>query len=676
MPFLDEVGVQQFWNNCKSWFANKLSVDSQPDKVTITIKTANSEDLASGEIVSATTTQAGMMSSADKLKLDGIASGATANIGTITEVKTSTPLTGSGTSGSVTISHSDSGVDASTYGSIQSEQETPGFGSTVQIPGFSVNATGHITSAGEHNVVIPNTAVSDTESGLMTAEQKLKLDGIEENATANEGTITGISTSAPLSGSGNSGSVTITHQNSGVTADTYGDSTNQTPGFGGTFKVNSETVNATGHVTAASSHTVTIPDTVATEDNSGLMSAEDKAKLNGIQAGATQYTLPPATDKTLGGVKVFKTIDSDYILTKESGLMGVAATDSSMPIPGLLVLPISDEFDNTTGVLEISSILGSKIQNNSLPPDKISGTIPDSKLQAINANKITGTIPQSILPSYVDDVLEYTNKSDFPEVGEAGKIYVETSTNLTYRWGGSSYVEISPSLAIGTTSSTAFRGDYGDVAYQHAEAKGSAFASGLYKITTNDQGHVTEATAVTKSDITNLGIPSTDTQYTLPAATDDSLGGVKTGFPKSDKNYPVQLNSSNQMYVNVPWTDTNTTYTLSSFGITATAAELNYVGGVTSNIQTQLDGKSESTHTHNLASTSNAGFLRQLNGNTSQFLRGDGTWATPSASYELPTASASTLGGIKVGSNLSISSGVLTVKVASDTDFKAYLGLS
>lgn len=70
-------------------------------------------------------------------------------------------------------------------------------------------------------------------------------------------------------------------------------------------------------------------------------------------------------------------------------------------------------------------------------------------------------IPSSKLPSYVDDVLEYTSKSLFPSLGETGKIYVDTTSNLTYRWSGTSYVEISPSIALGTTSSTAFPGDRG-----------------------------------------------------------------------------------------------------------------------------------------------------------------------------------------------------------------------
>lgn len=80
----------------------------------------------------------------------------------------------------------------------------------------------------------------------------------------------------------------------------------------------------------------------------------------------------------------------------------------------------------------------------------------------------TGRVPSSQLPSYVDDVLEYPSKNNFPAVGETGKIYIALDTNLAYRWSGSSYVEISPSLALGETSSTAYRGDRGKIAYDHS----------------------------------------------------------------------------------------------------------------------------------------------------------------------------------------------------------------
>lgn len=80
-----------------------------------------------------------------------------------------------------------------------------------------------------------------------------------------------------------------------------------------------------------------------------------------------------------------------------------------------------------------------------------------------------GMVPSAQLPSYVDDVLEYASLSVFPTAGESGKIYVALDTGRTYRWSGSAYVEISESLALGETSSTAYRGDRGKIAYDHSQ---------------------------------------------------------------------------------------------------------------------------------------------------------------------------------------------------------------
>ena len=75
----------------------------------------------------------------------------------------------------------------------------------------------------------------------------------------------------------------------------------------------------------------------------------------------------------------------------------------------------------------------------------------------------TGKVPAAQLPSYVDDVLEFSTKAQFPQIGETGKIYVSKDTNLTYRWTGTQYLEISQSLALGETPSTAYPGDKGKV---------------------------------------------------------------------------------------------------------------------------------------------------------------------------------------------------------------------
>lgn len=84
---------------------------------------------------------------------------------------------------------------------------------------------------------------------------------------------------------------------------------------------------------------------------------------------------------------------------------------------------------------------------------------------ASKADIVDGKVPAAQLPSFVDDVLEYDALSAFPATGETGKIYVSKDTNKTYRWGGTQYVEISQSLALGETSATAYPGDKGkDVA--------------------------------------------------------------------------------------------------------------------------------------------------------------------------------------------------------------------
>lgn len=152
-------------------------------------------------------------------------------------------------------------------------------------------------------------------------------------------------------------------------------------------------------------------------------------------------------------------------------------------------------------------------------------------ITSVNASAINGVIASANLPSFVDDVIEgYLNGGKFYKekktdgtyateiTAESGKIYINLNDSKTYRWSGSAYVVISETIALGETSSTAYRGDRGATAYNHAAAKGSAFANGLYKITTNAHGHVTTATAVQKSDITALGIPAQDTVYTHPTS--------------------------------------------------------------------------------------------------------------------------------------------------------------
>jgi len=89
-----------------------------------------------------------------------------------------------------------------------------------------------------------------------------------------------------------------------------------------------------------------------------------------------------------------------------------------------------------------------------------------------------GFVKTSQLPSYVDDVLEFTNIASLPVTGEAGKIYITLNTNITYRWSGSGYVPIGSDLALGETSQSAYRGDRGKIAYDHSQTAHQSILNG------------------------------------------------------------------------------------------------------------------------------------------------------------------------------------------------------
>ena len=108
---------------------------------------------------------------------------------------------------------------------------------------------------------------------------------------------------------------------------------------------------------------------------------------------------------------------------------------------------------------EINTQLG--ISDDSLHKELTNFKNTKGKANGLASLDDSGKVPSTQLPSYVDDVLEFTQLDQLPNPGESGKIYVVTSTNLQYRWSGSDYVEISKSLALGETSSTAYPGDKG-----------------------------------------------------------------------------------------------------------------------------------------------------------------------------------------------------------------------
>ena len=139
------------------------------------------------------------------------------------------------------------------------------------------------------------------------------------------------------------------------------------------------------------------------------------------------------------------------------------------------------------------------------------------------ADLVGGKIPTSQLPSYVDDVLEYANLAAFPATGETGKIYVALNTNLTYRWSGTAYVEISKSLALGETADTAYRGDRGKTAYDHSQTTGNPHGTTATQVSNTPAGTVAATTvqgAINElaSDIVQVETDLNLDEYTIAEA--------------------------------------------------------------------------------------------------------------------------------------------------------------
>ncbi len=163
---------------------------------------------------------------------------------------------------------------------------------------------------------------------------------------------------------------------------------------------------------------------------------------SGAQAGATAYQKPvngiPSTDMTSGVQTSLGKADTAYQKPQD----GIPSTDMSSAVQTSL--------GKADTALQQHQDISGKVDTSSVG-------VANGVAQ-LDAN---GKVPSAQLPSYVDDVLEYPSPFHFPQPGETGKIYVDTTFNTTYRWGGSTYVEISKSLGLGETSSTAYAGDKG-----------------------------------------------------------------------------------------------------------------------------------------------------------------------------------------------------------------------
>ena len=351
--------------------------------------------------------------------------------------------------------------------------------------------------------------------------------------------------------------------------------------------------------------TITIPDnntqySAASQTVAGLMSAADKKKLDGIAEGAnkttdtnTTYTLSQdTTDKhkliftpSEGSATEITTPDNNTTYTAGTGISLSGTTFSNSGVRSIAAGSSNGTISvNTNGTTTNVAVkgLGSLAYKSSLGASDV-GAIPTSAkgtANGVSTLDANGLVPASQLPSYVDDVIEgYYNLSKFYKTkatsdsgttysneitGESGKIYVDLNTNKTYRWSGTAFIVISDTITLGTTSSTAFRGDYGNTAYTHSQV-------------TSGNPH-----KVTKTDV--------------------GLGNVDN---TADANKSVK-------------------YAISA----GSATNATKVNNHTVEADVPSGAKFTDTNTWTKVSTTTDGYIGKLSGSTSQFLRGDGTWAS------------------------------------------------
>lgn len=247
----------------------------------------------------------------------------------------------------------------------------------------------------------------------------------------------------------------------------------------------------------------------ATASMDGLMSKEDYVELN--------TTIP-------GQIEDLKEADSNLSnrIDNLDDKIDKEIADREAEIDR-----IENKFDGVTDELEAA--LQKEIEDR-----KAGDTTITNSLNAFISTKgqpgglaeldSTGKVPAAQLPSYVDDVLEYSTKAQFPQTGETGKIYVAKDTNLTYRWTGTQYLEISQSLALGETSSTAYPGD-----------KGKANRDALNSMPTKITSYLTPTTSTGElvkinykyaaKDGLNYG-PLQDDNIDIPSATTTNAGAM------------------------------------------------------------------------------------------------------------------------------------------------------
>ena len=443
---------------------------------------------------------------------------------------------------------------------------------------------------------------------------------------------------------------------------------------------------------ALTTATVQSGDTVKVTSTGKMYLIKDESKLNsedgyepytasqassvpwsGVTGKPSTFTPPTSSATVLGGIKVgYTTSGKNYKVQLDSSgnaYVNVPWTDNNTTY--------NEATADTLGLVKIGYASNGKNYAVLLANGKMYVNVPwtDSNTtytQATSDNLGLVKIGYS------------ANGKNYPVALDGnGKMYVNvpwTDTNTTYTNMGAASASAAGKAGLVPAPAAGAQAKYlrGDGTWQTPPNTTYSNMGGATSSAAGSAGLVpAPAAGKQASFLRGDGTWVIPTNTTYAKANTTTLGLVMIGYAENGKNYPVELDSSGKMYVNVPWTDTNTTYGvvgangstgLVKNGSTVTSASgytaCPIVGGIPYYKDTNTTyanmkaatasaagaaglvpapaaGKQASflrgdgtwvvptNTTYGLASTTANGLLRQLNGSTSSFMRGDGTWATP-----------------------------------------------
>lgn len=293
----------------------------------------------------------------------------------------------------------------------------------------------------------------------------------------------------------------------------------------------------------------------------------------------------------------------------------------------------------------------------------------------------SGKVPSSQLPSYVDDVLEYDSQSAFPSTGETGKIYVAKDTNKSYRWTGSAYSQIKGDLALGETSSTAYRGDRGKAAYDHSQSthartdatkteasstNGNIKINGTETKVYTHPGSGTNPHGTTKSDVGlgNVGNFKAVSTVANQGLSDTEKANARTNIGAGTSSFSGSYND----LTNKPTIPTvnNATLTIQKNGTTVKTFTANASSNVTANI-TVPTKTSELTNDSSFVSSDTKNTAGSTDTSSKIFLIGATSQAANPQTYSHDTAYVGTDGCLYSGG-----SKVLTALPSHNHDDRYY----